>query len=48
MFGINLDNLAGGEVDAQFQDAVKRVIANMLDPNTPYKKKAQHYGQARF
>ncbi len=39
MLGINLDQLAGGEVDAQFQDAVGKVIANMLDPNTPYKRK---------
>lgn len=39
MFEINLDDLAGGELGAQFQVAAKKVIENLLDPNTPYKNK---------
>ena len=39
MFDINLDDLAGGELGAQFQAAAKKVIENLLDPNTPYKNK---------
>lgn len=36
---IDLENLAGGEVAEKFEEAMKKVIANMLDPNTPYKNK---------
>ncbi len=39
MFEINLDDLAGGELGAQFQAASKKVVENLLDPNTPYKNK---------
>ena len=39
MFDINLDDLAGGELGIQFQAAAKKVIENLLDPNTPYKNK---------
>lgn len=39
MLEINLDDLAGGELGEQFKDAAKRVVENMLDPNTPYKNK---------
>lgn len=39
MFEINLDNLAGGELGEQFQAASKKVVENLLDPNTPYKNK---------
>ena len=39
MIEISLDKLAGGELGEQFQEAAKKVIANMLDPNTPYKNK---------
>ena len=39
MFEINLDDLAGGELGAQFQEAARKVVENMLDPNTPYKNK---------
>lgn len=39
MFEINLDDLAGGELGAQFQDAAKKVVDNLLDPNTPFKNK---------
>lgn len=39
MFDINLDDLAGGELGVQFQAAAKKVIENLLDPNTPYKNK---------
>ncbi len=39
MLQIDLNELAGGELGVQFQEAAKRVIANMLDPNTSYKNK---------
>lgn len=39
MFEINLDDLVGGELGVQFQAAAKKVVENMLDPNTPYKNK---------
>lgn len=39
MFEIDLDNLVGGELGVQFQAAAKKVVENMLDPNTPYKNK---------
>lgn len=39
MFEINLDDLAGGELGVQFQAAAKKVVENLLDPNTPYKNK---------
>lgn len=39
MFEVNLDDLAGGELGVQFQAAAKKVVENMLDPNTPYKNK---------
>ena len=41
MFDINLDDLAGGELGIQFQAAAKKVIENLLDPNTPYKNKRE-------
>lgn len=39
IFEINLDDLAGGELGVQFQAAAKKVVENLLDPNTPYKNK---------
>lgn len=36
---IDLENFAGGELAEKFEDAMKKVIANMMDPNTPYKNK---------
>lgn len=36
---IDLENLAGGELAEKFEDAIKKVIENMRDPNTPYKTK---------
>lgn len=39
MLQIDLNELAGGELGVQFQEAAKKVVANMLDPNTAYKNK---------
>ena len=36
---IDLENLAGGELAEKFEDAMKKVVANMMDTNTPYKNK---------
>ena len=39
MIEISQEKLAGGEFGEQFNEAAKRVVANLLDPNTPYKIK---------
>lgn len=36
---IDLENLAGGELAEKFQEAMKKIVKNMRDPNTPYKNK---------
>lgn len=36
---IDLENLAGGELAEKFQEAMKKIVNNMRDPNTPYKNK---------
>lgn len=36
---ISLDNLAGGELKEQVNDALQRVIDNIADPNTNWKSK---------
>lgn len=37
MNSIELKNLAGGAVQEQFARAFEKVVANLQDPNTPYK-----------
>ena len=36
---IDLESFAGGELAEKFEDAMKKVVANMMDPNTPFKNK---------
>lgn len=35
----NLETFAGGALQEKFDDAMQKVLQNMLDPNTPYKNK---------
>lgn len=37
---VSLDNLAGGAVVERFNDAMKEVLGNILDPNTTLAKRA--------
>lgn len=39
MSRVNLEMFAGGALQEKFDDAVKKVLANLLDPNTPWKNK---------
>lgn len=39
MSKVNLEEFAGGALQEKFDDAVEKVLANMLDPNTPWKNK---------
>lgn len=39
--GICLSNLAGGQLEDAFQNALVRVLQNLSDPNTPYKPKRE-------
>lgn len=36
---VGLEMLAGGELKEKYDDAMKKVLANLMDPNTPYKNK---------
>lgn len=39
MIGISLETIFGGELGAKFQYAIRKVVNNILDPNTSTKKK---------
>lgn len=39
MENVNLRELAGGAVQEKFEQAMEKVIANLQDPNTPWKNK---------
>lgn len=39
MEAIELENIAGGALQAKFNKAMEAVVANLLDPNTPSKDK---------
>lgn len=39
MAKVNLETFAGGALQEKFDDAMEKVLANMLDPNTPWKNK---------
>lgn len=41
MDGICLSNLAGGQLEDAFQNALVRVLQNLSDVNTPYKPKRE-------
>lgn len=36
---VNLETFAGGALQEKFDDAMEKVLVNLLDPNTPYKNK---------
>lgn len=39
MSRVNLETFAGGALQEKFDDAVEKVLVNMMDPNTPWKNK---------
>lgn len=39
MAGVNLETFAGGALQEKFDDALQKVLQNMIDPNTPWKNK---------
>lgn len=49
MSKVNLEEFAGGALQEKFDAAMESVLANMLDPNTPWKKQKrnQHQGNVR-
>ena len=41
MENVYLEEFAGGALQEKFNDALQKVIENMLDPNTPWKNKRE-------
>ena len=41
MSKVNLEQFAGGALQEKFDAAMESVLANMLDPNTPWKNKRE-------
>ena len=41
MSKVNLETFAGGALQEKFDVAMEQVLANMLDPNTPWKNKRE-------
>lgn len=41
MSKVNLEEFAGGALQEKFDSAMEQVLANMLDPNTPWKNKRE-------
>lgn len=39
MSKVNLEEFAGGALQEKFDDAMDKVLANLMDPNTPWKNK---------
>ena len=39
MSRVNLEAFAGGALQEKFDDAMKKVLENLMDPNTPWKNK---------
>ncbi len=39
MSSVNLETFAGGALQEKFDDAMGKVLANLMDPNTPWKNK---------
>lgn len=39
MSKVNLESFAGGALQEKFDDALEKVLVNMMDPNTPWKNK---------
>ncbi len=39
MSKVNLEEFAGGALQEKFDDAIEKVLLNLMDPNTPWKNK---------
>lgn len=45
---VNLETFAGGALQEQFDDAMEKVLANLMDPNTPWKNKRRILVEVTF
>lgn len=45
---VNLETFAGGALQEKFDDAMEKVLVNMTDPNTPWKKQTEDHRGSVF
>lgn len=45
---VNLETFAGGALQEKFDDALEKVLQNMMDPNTPHKNKRKIQVEVTF
>ena len=48
MSKVNLETFAGGALQEKFDDAMEKVLVNMMDPNTPWKNKRKIVVEVSF
>lgn len=48
MTKVNLETFAGGALQEKFDDAMEKVLQNMMDPNTPWKNKRKILVEVTF
>lgn len=48
MSNVNLETFAGGALQEKFDDAMKKVLTNLMDPNAPWKNKRKIAIEASF
>lgn len=48
MARVNLETFAGGALQEKFDDAMEKVLQNMMDPNTPWKNKRKIMVEVTF
>lgn len=48
MSRVNLETFAGGALQEKFDDAMEKVLINMMDPNTPWKNKRKIVVEVSF
>ena len=48
MSKVNLETFAGGALQEKFDDAMDKVLVNMMDPNTPWKNKRKIFVEITF
>lgn len=48
MSKVNLEEFAGGALQEKFDDAMEKILQNMMDPNTPWKNKRKIIVEVTF